>query len=66
MTDRRGSAQLPKKRGTCELCGGHDRELMIMAIGDFIGWACAECIAQLRECQVRRYCGCGEETEPGE
>ena len=52
--------------GTCELCGGHNQELKILAQMDFIGWACEECRRQLYECQVRRYCSTGEETEPGE
>lgn len=56
----------PRRNGTCELCGGHRRELRILAQVDFIGWACDECRRQLYECQVRRYCGTGEETEPGE
>ena len=58
--------QDPQSIGTCELCGGHSRELKIMAQMDFIGWACEECRRQLFECQVRRYCSTGEETEPGE
>ena len=56
----------PRRNGKCELCGGHRRELRIMAQADFIGWACEECRRQLRECQVRRYLPAGEETEPGE
>ena len=38
----------------------------MLAQMDFIGWACEECIRQLRECQVRRYTAAQEETEPGE
>lgn len=56
----------PRRVETCELCGGHRRELRILIQMDFIGWACEECRRQLYECQVRRYCGTGEETEPGE
>ena len=56
----------PRRVGICELCGGHRRELRILAQVDFIGWACDECRQQLYECQVRRYCSTGEETEPGE
>ena len=52
--------------GTCELCGGHHRALRVLALSDFFGWACDECIRQLRESQVRRYINCGEETEPEE
>ena len=55
-----------KRTGTCELCGRHNCELKILAIADFIGWACEECRQQLRECTARLYCSAGEETEPGE
>ena len=55
-----------KLKGTCEMCGGHNRELRILAIDDFIGWACDECRRQLQECIPRRFCSAGEETEPGE
>ena len=58
--------QYPRKNGTCELCGGHRRELRIMALADFIGWACEECRHQLAECQIRRYCSAGEQTESAE
>ncbi len=54
------------KRGTCELCGAGDQELTILVIGDFDGWACPECIAELRECLPRRYSGTVEFTEPEE
>lgn len=40
----------PRRNGKCELCGGHRRELRIMAQADFIGWACEECRRQLNEC----------------
>ena len=63
MIERR---QDPKQHGTCELCGGHRRELRIMAQVDFIGWACEECRRQLAECQIRRYCQTGEQTETAE
>ena len=59
----RGTA---RKHGTCELCGGHNRELRILAMADFIGWACEECMRQLRDSLQRRFCSAGEETEPGE
>ena len=58
--------QDPRRNGTCELCGGHGRELRILALVDFIGWACEECRRQLFDCQLRRFCAAGEETEPGE
>ena len=58
--------QDPKRKGTCELCGGHGRELRILAQADFIGWACEVCREQLAECQVRKYCRTGERTETAE
>ena len=58
--------QDPKRNGTCELCGGHGRELRILAQADFIGWACEVCREQLFKCQLRRYCSTGEETETAE
>ena len=56
----------PRRNGTCELCGGHGRELRILAQVDFIGWVCGECMEQLQACQVRRWTGTGEETETAE
>ena len=38
----------------------------MLYIGDFAGWACDECINQLRKSQERQYCGTLEHTEPGE
>ena len=64
--NRQSGGGFCRRKGKCELCGGHGRELMILAQADFFGWACEECIRQLRECQVRRYCSALEETEPGE
>lgn len=52
--------------GTCELCGGHNRQLKILVIYDFIGWACRQCIDQLSESIPRRYVAAGEHTEPTE
>ena len=63
MIERR---QDPKRNGTCELCGGHGRELRILAQADFIGWACEVCREQLLKCQLRKYCSTGEETETAE
>ena len=54
------------RTGTCELCGAHGRELRILAMADFIGWACGECRRQMAEWVPRRWCGTVEETEPGE
>ena len=56
----------PVKHGTCELCGGHNLELRILVIQDFIGWACGKCIEQIGMCQPRRYVHTGEHTEPSE
>ena len=52
--------------GTCELCGKRETELRVLYVGDFFGMACEECRRELAECQERRYCATGEETEPGE
>ncbi len=56
----------PVKTGTCELCGGHNRELRILVLHDFIGWACPQCIDQVGSCIPRRYVSAGEQTEPTE
>ena len=65
MEERKGIfLRTQSRHGKCEMCGGHDRELRVMAQADFIGWACEECIHQLQDCQVRRFCSAGEETEP--
>jgi hypothetical protein len=67
MKERRGIArELPKTRGRCQMCFGHDRELRMLFIGDFIGWACEECRRQLRESVERQFCATMEHTEPGE
>ena len=56
----------PKSHGTCELCGAHDKDLRILFVGDFFGWACEICIRQIRDCQERRFMPACEHTEPGE
>ena len=67
MNDRRGiEKSLPKTRGRCQLCFGHDRELKMLVIGNFFGWACDECRRQLRESMERQFCSILEHTEPGE
>ena len=53
-------------RGACELCGAADEELRILFVGDFAGLACEACRWELQDCQERRYCATGEETEPSE
>ena len=60
------SKQSPVKTGTCELCGGHNRELYFSFIADYMGWTCKECIHQIRDSQERRFVPSGEHTEPGE
>ena len=54
------------RRGICQICGRHQRDLRILMQADFVGWVCEECMAQLGDSQVRKYCRTGEETEPGE
>ena len=70
LSSSRGSRQrdggFARRKGKCELCGAHGRELSILTQAGFFGWVCDECTGQLHECQVRRYCGTAEETEPGE
>lgn len=61
-----GRAAQAAKVGTCEICGAHGRELRVLAMTGFLGWACEECRSQLAECMPRRWCNAGEETEPGE
>lgn len=56
----------PGRAGTCQLCGGHGRELKILAIGDFWGWACEQCVREVGESLPRRYLPGGEQTEPSE
>lgn len=51
--------------GECEICGEKGQELRPMFIGEIV-LACEACRQQLAECQQRRYCGTGEETEPAE
>lgn len=62
------SGQGSGKRGTCEICGGRDRPLRILAMGSFSGWvwACEECIRQIMDSQERRFMPACEHTEPGE
>lgn len=52
--------------GTCQLCGGHGRELRILAVDDFLGWACEQCRREIGMSLPRRFVSAGEETEPGE
>lgn len=67
MNERRGfRRKLPRRQGRCELCAKRDAELQMLMVGDFSGWACAECCSQLRKMGSRKYCGTAEETEPAE
>ena len=56
----------PRRNGRCELCGGHGRELRILFVGDFLGWACEICRRQIQDSTVRRWCAAAERTEPCE
>lgn len=56
----------PVRHGTCELCGGHNRDLRIMVLPDFIGWGCEQCREQISKCEPRRFVHTGEQTEPSE
>ena len=56
----------PKKHGTCELCGGHNLDLRILIMPEFIGWACGQCVEQVGKCMPRRYIPSAEESEPVE
>lgn len=51
-------------RGTCEMCGGHNRQLRMLVVADFIGWACPQCIDQIGRSIPRRFVAAGEQTEP--
>lgn len=61
-----GRAAQAARVGTCEICGAHGRELRVLAMTDFLGWACGACRRQLAESVPRMWCGTAEETEPGE
>ena len=56
----------PVRHGTCEICGGHDRDLRIMILPDFIGWGCGQCREQISKSEARRFIYTGEQTEPSE
>ena len=51
--------------GKCELCGAHRRELRVLVIDDFFGWACEECRQQLRDSVIGIYCRRGENGTGG-
>ena len=53
-----------EKTGSCEMCGAHNRTLLILILWDYIGWTCQECREQIGKSQARRFCPPMEETEP--
>lgn len=62
-----GTARMQSvKTGTCELCGGRNRSLWMLFLGDYQGWTCAECIEQVQQSQQRRFVPAGEHSEPAE
>ena len=52
--------------GTCELCGGHGRELTVLILPDWMGWACRECWEQIQRCYFSQYMASAGHTEPEE
>ena len=54
------------KTGTCELCGGHERELSVLILPDWMGWACTECYDQMQMCYMRQIQAAMGQTEPAE
>ena len=56
----------PGKAGTCELCGGHGRELHVLVLPDWIGWACDECRDEMQKCFLRQIQAAAGHTEPAE
>lgn len=54
------------KTGACELCGGHGRELTVLILPDWIGWACDECREQIMKCYMGQIQAAAGQTEPAE
>ena len=54
------------KTGTCELCGGHERELHVLILPDWTGWACDECRDEMQKCFMRQLQAAAGHTEPAE
>lgn len=54
------------KTGACELCGGHGRELTMLILPDWIGWACDECRDEMQKCFLRQIQAAAGHTEPAE
>ncbi len=55
-----------EKHGTCELCGKPDQDLQMLYLADWQGRCCDECLRQLMNSQIRKYCPCFEQTEEAE
>ena len=55
-----------EKYGTCELCGGHNRDLHILILPDWMGWSCDECHDQMQICYLRQIQAAAGHTEPAE
>ena len=60
------NAPEPPEGGVCELCGSHHQGLRLLIVGEFVGWACRECVQELQDSVLRKYCGTVEHTEPSE
>lgn len=54
------------KTGTCELCGGHGRELRVLVLPDWIGWSCDECREQIMKCYMGQIQSAAGHSEPAE
>ena len=55
-----------EKYGTCELCGGHGRELRVLVLPDWMGWACDECREQIMKCYMGQIQSAAGHSEPAE
>lgn len=62
----RSELKLLGKTGTCELCGGRGRELTVLILPDWMGWACLECWEQIQQCYLSQYLASAGHTEPAE
>lgn len=65
---KKGNGELKPfgKTGTCELCGGHNRNLRVLILPDWIGWACDECRDEMQKCFLRQIQAAAGHTEPAE
>lgn len=55
-----------EKYGTCELCGGHNRDLHVLILPDWMGWVCDECREQMQMCYLRQIQSAAGHSEPAE